>query len=108
MTTIIILFTIINYIISLIIGLKEGAIKGSFTFLGVPKNEEIKTYFLLAVLLPISLIFIMAFKIPPNEISIISKILSGITHSIATLVVAALCHKLYQCFDNRTVSKRTF
>ncbi len=90
MTTIIIIFTVFNYLISLIIGLKEGAIEGSFTFIGVPKNEEIKVYFLLAVLLPVSLIFIMAFKTSPNEISIISKILSGITHSIATLIVAVL------------------
>ena len=90
MTTVIILFTVFNYLISLIIGLREGEIEGSFTFIGVPKNEEIKVYFLLAVLLPISLIFIMAFKIQPSEISLIAKILSGITHSIATLIVAVL------------------
>lgn len=90
MTTVIILFTIFNYLISLIIGLNEGKIEGSFTYFGVPKNEETKVYFLLAVLLPVSLIFIMAFKISPNEISLLSKILSGITHGIATLIVAVL------------------
>ena len=90
MTTVIILFTIINYLISLIIGFKEGKIKGSFTFLGVPKNEEKNIYFLLAVLLPASLIFIIAFKSSPYEISITSKILSGITHGISALIISVL------------------
>ena len=90
MTTIIILFTIFNYLISLIFGLKEGEIEGSFTFLGVPKNEEIKVYFLLVVLLPVSLIFVIAFKVSPEEVSLLSKIFSGITNGIATLIVAVL------------------
>jgi len=90
MTSVIFLFSIVNYLISLIIGFKQGEIKGAFRFLGFKENQERYYYLLLLIILPVSIIFIIAFKSAPAETTIGATIASGFSHGISALVISVL------------------